>query len=178
MGVTPDDDGTAGAGYAVPDDDGVPGEDVDVLFLAGQRPPAEGAWLWVTTAEGRRAGEFTALFLPRDNPRATGGDVLLHIAPGTGARPGEPTALVRVRAVVAGTLVQVADWDQLGLDEWPETVRPAVAFAMGALKELQEHGADVGAHRNPAGLVAVDSAAGTAMTGFPSLPAWVNAAGG
>jgi hypothetical protein len=38
---------------------------VDVLYLAGQRPPAEGAWLWVTTAEARRGGEFTALFLPR-----------------------------------------------------------------------------------------------------------------
>ena len=178
MTVTPDDDGTAGPGYAVSDDDGVPGEDVDVRPLAGQRPSAEGAWLWVTTAEGRRGGEFTALFLPRDNPRATGGDVLVHIAPGPGRRPGEPAALVRVRAVVAGTLVQVAAWDQLGLDEWPETVRPTVAFAMGALKELQEHGADVGAHRHPSGLVAVESAAGTAMAGFPSLPVRVNTAGG
>lgn len=180
MTVTPGDHGTAGPGFTVPDDDGVPAEDVDVRSLAGQHPPAEGAWLWVTTAEGRRAGEFTGLFLPRDNPHATGGDVLLHITPGTGRgeRPGEPGVLVRVRAVAAGTLIQVADWDHLGLDCWPEIVRPAVAFAMGALKELQEHGADVGAHRHPGGLVAVRPAAETAVAGFPSLPAWVTAPSG
>ncbi len=178
MAVTPDDGGAAGPGYAVPDDDGVLAEDVDVLSLAGQRPPAAGAWLWVTTAEGRRAGEFTGLFLPRDNPRATGGDVLLHIAPGTGGRPGEPAALVRVRAVVAGALVHVASWDGLGLVSWPEIIRPPDAFAMGALKELQEHGADAGAHRHLAGLVAVQPAAETAVAGFPSLPAQVNAASG
>jgi hypothetical protein len=30
-------------------------EDVDVLSLAGQRPPASGVWLWVTVADARRA---------------------------------------------------------------------------------------------------------------------------
>jgi hypothetical protein len=80
MTVTPEDSG-APAGYAIPDDDAAD-EDVDVRYLAGQRPPAEGAWLWVTTAEARRGGEFTALFLPRTRPCANGGDVLLHIAPG------------------------------------------------------------------------------------------------
>ena len=69
MTVTPDDAGPAAPGFAIPDDDAT-GEDVDVLSLAGQRPPAEGAWLQVTTAEGRRGGEFTALFLPRDRPCA------------------------------------------------------------------------------------------------------------
>ena len=179
MAVIPDDNGTAGPGYAVPDDDGAPAEDVDVLLLAGQHPPARGAWLWVTTAEGRHAGEFTGLFLPRGNPRAAGGDVLLHIAPGTGdqQRPGEPGVLVRVRAVAAGSLIQVAAWDRLGLDCWPEIVRPAVAFAMGALKELQEHGADVGSHHH-GGMVEVKSAAEVAVAGFPPLPARVNAAGG
>jgi hypothetical protein len=181
MAITPDDSGPAGPEFTVPDDDAVPAEDVNVLTLGRQRPPAEGAWLWVTTAEGRRGGEFTALFLPRDNPCATGGDVLLHVARGSGKeaeRWSEPTVLVRVRAVVAGSLIQVAAWDHLDLDAWPEIVRPAVAFAMGALKELQEHGADVGAHRHPSGLVAVESAAEAAVAGFPSLPAWVNAAGG
>jgi hypothetical protein len=34
---------------------------------------------------GRQArGEFTASFLPRNRPLASGGDVLLHIAPGKG----------------------------------------------------------------------------------------------
>ena len=67
----------------IPADDAAD-EEVDVLYLAGQRPPGEGAWLWVTTADARRGGEFTALFLPRIRARASGGDALLHIAPGRG----------------------------------------------------------------------------------------------
>ena len=63
-------------------------DDVDVLYLAGQRPPAVGAWLWVTTAKDREGGEFTALFLPRARPRACSGDVLVHIEPGI-SLPGE-----------------------------------------------------------------------------------------
>ena len=152
MMTTPDGVGPAAAGpetpgWDIPADD-VADEDVDVPSLAGQRPPAGGAWLWVTVAEARRGGEFTALFLPRTSPRACGGDVLLRIAPGTSQAeehwPG-PTARVQVQAVVAGSLIHVAGWDHLSLDLWPEAVRAAAAFAMGALKELQEHGADVGA---------------------------------
>ncbi|HCU95958.1 MAG TPA: hypothetical protein DHU96_25865 [Actinobacteria bacterium] len=169
MAATPADPGAA-PGYAIPDDDAAD-EDVDVLYLAGERPTAEGAWLWVTTAEARRGGEFTALFLPRTRPSANGGDVLLHIAPGAtpDTEPG-PTARVRVAAVVAGSVIHVAGWDHLSLEEWPETARPTVTFAMGALKELQEHGADVGAHRHPSGPVEVESAAEAAVTGFPALP--------
>ena len=81
-------------------------------------------------------------------PRACGGDVLLRIAPGTSQAeehwPG-PAVRVQVQAVVAGSLIHVAGWDHLSLDLWPEAARAAAAFAMGALKELQEHGADVGA---------------------------------
>jgi hypothetical protein len=97
MTVTPEDTGAA-PGFVIPDEDAAD-EDVDVLYLAGQRPPAEGAWLWVTTAEGRRGGEFTALSLPRNRPCASGGDVLLHISPGTSRdaeRWAEPGAPVRV----------------------------------------------------------------------------------
>ena len=83
---------------------------------------------------------------------------------------------VRVMAVVAGSVIHVAAWDHLTLEEWPEIVRPAVAFAMGALKELQEHGADVGAHRHTSGRVEVDSAAEAAVAGFPALPASVRPA--
>jgi CheY-like chemotaxis protein len=55
--------GTGGtSGWVIPDDD-VADEDVDVRSLAGKQPPAEGAWLWVTTAESRQGGEFTALSL-------------------------------------------------------------------------------------------------------------------
>lgn len=66
-------------GWEIPADD-VADEDVNVLTVAGQRPPAGGAWLWVTTAEARRGGEFTALFVPRHCPHACGGDVLVRIA--------------------------------------------------------------------------------------------------
>jgi hypothetical protein len=79
MTITPDADDPDGAGREIPADD-ARDEEVDVLYLAGQRPPEEGAWLWVTTADARRGGEFTALFLPRTRPRASSGDVLLHIA--------------------------------------------------------------------------------------------------
>jgi hypothetical protein len=73
-------------------------EEMDVLYLAGQRPPEEGAWLWVTTADARHGGEFTALFLPRTRPRASGGDVLLHISPGRDEGDAEqwPAPSVRV----------------------------------------------------------------------------------
>jgi len=78
MTVTPDAAGPDGAGWEIPAED-APDEEVDALYLAGQRPPEEGAWLWVTTADAGRGGEFTALFLPRTRPRASGGDILLHI---------------------------------------------------------------------------------------------------
>ena len=81
-------------GWDIPADD-VADEDVDVLSLAGQRPPAGGAWLWVTVADARRGGEFTALFLPRTRPRANGGDVLLRIAPGTSPAPIRATSVKR-----------------------------------------------------------------------------------
>ena len=92
MMTAPDGAGPAAAGpetpgWDIPADD-VADEDVDVLSLAGQRPPAGGAWLWVTVAGARRGGEFTALFLPRTRPRACGGDVLLRIAPGTSQAGG------------------------------------------------------------------------------------------
>jgi hypothetical protein len=140
-------------GWEIPDE-GVGTENVDVLALAGQPVPAGGAWLWVTAAEGRRGGEFTALFLPRQDPAAFGGTA----------------ASVAVWAVVAGSLACVAAWDPAGPDLWPETVRGTVAFAMGALTELQEHGADVAARQK----VDVIAAAGSVPSGFPSLPAQVS----
>jgi hypothetical protein len=157
-------------GWEIPDE-GVGTENVDVLALAGQPVPAGGAWLWVTAAEGRRGGEFTALFLPRQDPAAFGGDVLVHVSPA--GEQGETAARVAVWAVVAGSLVCVADWDPAGPDLWPETVRGTVAFAMGALTELQEHGADVAARQK----VDVIAAAGSVPSGFPSLPTQVSLGG-
>lgn len=54
---------------------------------------------------------------------------------------------MQVWAVVAVSLVRVAAWNPAGPDLWPEVVRETVAFAVGALTELEEHGADVSAHQ-------------------------------
>ncbi len=157
-------------GWEIPDE-GVGTENVDVLALAGQPVPAGGAWLWVTAAEPRRGGEFTALFLPRQHPAVCGGNVLVHVSPA--GEPGETAARVAVWAVVAGSLVRVAAWDPAGPDLWPETARETVIFAMGALTELEQHGADVAARQQ----VDVIVAAGAAAAGFPSLPAQVSPGG-
>ena len=146
---------------------------MDVLSLAGQPVPADVVWLWVTAAEPRRSGEFPALFLPRQHPAACGGDVLVHVSP-PASRAGEtPAARVQVWAVVAGSLVRVAAWDPAGPDLWPEIARETVIFAMGALTELEQHGADVAARQQ----VDVIAAAGAAPSGFPSLPAQVSLGG-
>ena len=163
-------------GWAIPDGD-VADEDTDVLALAGRQPPAGGAWLWVTAAEARRGGEFTALFLPRRRPVACGGDVLVRVAPrehvagDTGPAPA--VAGVEVWAVAAGSLLRVAGWDPVSLDLWPEIVRSPVVFALGALRELQDHGADAGS-RDQVDLIA---AAGSVPTAFPALPTRVNLGG-
>ena len=105
--------------------------------------------------------------------------MLLHIEPGTSPADEQwpcRRAACGWMAVVAGSVIHVAGWDHLSLEEWPRDRPPAVAFAMGALKELQEHGADVGAHRHPSGPVEVESAAGAAVPGFPALPASVRPA--
>jgi len=80
---------------------------------------------------------------------------------------------VQVWAVAAGSLVRVAGWDLDSLDLWPEIVRSPVVFALGALRELQDHGADAGS-RDEVDLIA---AAGSVPTPFPALPARVNLRG-
>jgi hypothetical protein len=59
----------------------------------------------------------------------------------------------------------VAAWNQQDLDAWPERIRPAVAFALGILTELEDHdGADLGAgHR-----VDLDTAMAAARHGIPA----------
>lgn len=160
-------------GWEIPDSD-VADEYTDVLALAGREPPAGGAWLWVTTAEARQGGEFTALFLPRRRPAARGGDVLVRIAPREHAAgytgPAAAVARAEVWAVAAGSPARVAGWDPVSLDAWPEIVRTPVVFALGALRELQDHGADVG----PRDEVVLVAAAGWVPTPFPALPAQVN----
>jgi hypothetical protein len=158
-------------GWVIPADD-VGDEEVDVLSLAGQPVPDGGAWLWVTAAEPQPGAELAGLFLSRYRPLACGGDVLVHLRP-AGMPDGAAAARVQVWAVAAGALVRVAGWDPAGLDEWPEAVREAVIFAMGALTALEEHGAYICAREQ----VEVIPAAGSAPAGFPSLPTRVNAGG-
>jgi hypothetical protein len=146
---------------------------VDVLSLTGQPVPAGGAWLWVTAAEARRGGEFTALFLPRHRPAACGGDVLVHAAPADEPGSGTTAAKVQVWAVVAGSPGPRRGLDPADPDLWPEVVRATVAFAMSALTELEQHGADLSA-RQQAGVTA---AAGSVPAAFPSLPAQVSLGG-
>ena len=113
----------------------------------------------------------------RARPVACGGDVLVRIAPRQhgSANTGSARAVAgaEVWAVAAGSLVRVAGWDTVSLDQWPETVRSPVVFALGALRELQDHGADVGA-RDEVDLV---PAVGSVPTPFPGLPAQVNLRG-
>ena len=141
---------------------------MDVLSLAGQPVPAGGAWLWVTAAEARRGGEFTALFLPGHRPAACGGDVLVHLAPAGEPGSGTTAAEVQVWAVAAGSLVRVAAWDPAGLDLWPETVRDPVVFAMGALTELR--GARRGRRRPRAGRRDRGSRVGAGRVPVPAHP--------
>ena len=171
MTAVPSGSGSSPA-WEIPDED-VGDEDVDVLSLVGQPVPAGGAWLWVTAAEARRGGEFTALFLPRHRPAACAGDVLVHISPAGEPGSGTTAAKVQVWAVLAGSLGRVAAWYPAGPDLWPETVRETVTFAMGALTALEEHGADVSARQQ----VDVIAAAGSVPAAFPSLPTQVSLGG-
>jgi hypothetical protein len=78
-------------------------------------------------------------------------------------------AQAQVWAVMAGSLVRVAAWDLASPGSWPEAIRDAVVFADGALRELQDHGADVAGREE----VDVLAAARSVPTTFPSLPAQV-----
>ncbi len=139
-------------------------EQVDVAALAGSGPPPEGMWLWATEADGEPGGAFTAQRLPADAPRACGGDVVLRLGPGPGRLPGRPPAHVQAYAVLAGTVVLVAEWGLDSLGDWPEIVRVTAAFTMGVLTELEARGADLRPHE----AVDLDTAAPAAAVGLPA----------
>jgi hypothetical protein len=147
---------------AFPDDADRDG-DVDVLYLAGQRPVAGGEWLLITAVGGMPGAEFTALVLPAGGRRAHGGDVVVHLAAETGH--GEVlTVRAGIWAVMCGRLVPVAAWDWQEAVDWPEKIRATAAFAMGVLTELEEHGADLAARHQ----VDLDDAVITATAGIPA----------
>ena len=157
--------GPAGSGEGKP---GIPDalpldrDDLDVLSLAGLAPPPEGDWLLVTSLESQPGGGFTAWRLHRHEPHAHGGDVLVRVASDTGS-PGQPEVRAQVRAVMAGQLVLAGSWDRQSPGDWAGQVRPAVAFAMGTITELEESGADLG----PLHLVRLDDP-DAATVGVPS----------
>lgn len=141
-----------------------PADEVDVAALAGHEPPPEGMWLWATEVDGDPGGAFTAERLPAGAARAFGGDVVLRLGPGPGRLPGLPVAHVQVYAVLAGTLVLVAEWGLGGFGDWPEVVRVTAAFTMGVLTDLQERGADLRPHE----AVGLETASAAAAVGLPA----------
>jgi hypothetical protein len=140
-------------------------DEVDVLFLAGQRPAGPGEWLLITAVEGLPGADFLARILPVGGQHARGGDVLVHLATDPATGDLAPSAVrVSVWTVLNGLLIPVARWDRQDPDGWPERVRATAAFALGMLTELEDHGADLGAcHR-----VDLEAAAATATAGIPA----------
>jgi hypothetical protein len=164
MTTTPD-PAPAAAG-AAPGTDGPPaadsgmGDKVDVRSLAAQRP-GEAMWLLVTEVDGPAGEVFTASIVPGPQPRAFGGDVLLHLAPGPGPQ-AHAAISVAVWTVAAEVLIPVAAWDLPDDGRWPERIRATVAFAMSAMTEIEQH-VSLGEH-DP---VDLDAAAATAVPGLP-----------
>jgi len=136
---------------------------VDVLYLAGQRPAEPGEWLLITAVDGHPGAEFLAYVLPADGQCAHGGDVLVRLTPQTGHL--EPAMVgVSMWAAIGGLLIPVAAWDRQDPDGWPERIRATATFAMGMLTELEEHHADLGAHQR----VDLGDADVTAAAGIPA----------
>ena len=133
--------------------------DVDVLYLAGQLS-AGPEWLLITGVDGMPGAEFTARsrrWRARRSWRRRRG-APDHRARAPGAADGPRRGLGRhVRAPVSGRGA-----DRLEPEGWPEKIRATVAFTMGVLTELEEHGADLAAGRR----VDLDDAAVTATAGI------------
>lgn len=147
------------AGPAAGEASGGDDSDVDVLYLAGQRPAAPGGeWLLITGVDGPPGSEFTAQVLPAEGRHAFGGDALVHLT----AQPGDLVS-VGVWAVISGHLVPVARWDRQEPEGWPETIRPTAALAMSILATLEMHGIDLADRQQ----IELDEAISTATPGLP-----------
>jgi hypothetical protein len=164
MTTAPDSAGAAAG--AAPDTDVPPaaaggmGDKVDVRSLARQRS-GEAMWLLVTEIDGPAGEVFTASIVPGPQPRAFGGDVLLHLTPGTGPEAGT-TVSVAIWTVAAQALVPVAAWDMPDDGGWPERIRATVVFAMSAMTEIEQH-----VSLGERDLVDLDAAAAAATPGLP-----------
>jgi hypothetical protein len=127
------------------------GEILREPFREGER------WLLAVTCAARPDGDFTVRELDAQAPCAFGGSVVVCLADGNWLHAG-------VAAVVAGTAVPVAAWAGLSSTRWPETVRPAVAFAMRALPVIGEH-----FHLGALEPVSLGTSMWDSGTGFPEL---------
>ena len=154
--------GPAGGVPGIPDALPPDRDDLDVLSLARLAPPPDGDWLLVTSLDSQPGGGFTAQHLHQHELHAHGGDVLVRVTPGAGS-PGQPEVRAQVWAVMGGRLILAGSWDRQSPDGWAEQVRPAVAFAMGMITELEESGADLA----PVHLVRLDDP-DVATVGVPS----------
>ena len=126
-----------------PDDEGF----LDVAALAGAVPADGAEWLLVIELDGQPGAGFQVQLVPGDSGHAQGGDVLVRLLPDAGSG-GEPAVRAEVWAVVGGRMILAGTWSRQDPGGWPEQLRPSVAFAMGILAELEDHGADLGArHR-------------------------------
>src|SRR5271165_4819470 len=97
----------------------------------------------------RLAGQPARSRVPRrhlwpDELYAHGGDVLIRLLPDA-RRRGQPEIRAEVLVVLGGYLILAGNWERQDRDWWPEQIRPAVAFVMGMVTELEENGADLGA---------------------------------
>ncbi len=163
MTATPPYPAAPGPAAAGPDPEDV---DVDVLFLAGQRPAEDGEWLLITEVDGLPGSVFSAYVLPPGGWHARGGDVLVRLTrPAVAGGLELDTVDVSMWVVISRRLIPVAAWHRQDLDGWPERIRQTAAFAMGILTELEDHdGADLGARDR----VDLDAAAAVATPGIPA----------
>jgi len=122
---------------------------------AGAAPGADGP----PAADGGMGDKVDVV--PGPQPRAFGGDVLLHLAPGPGPQ-AHAAISVAVWTVAAEVLIPVAAWDLPDDGRWPERIRATVIFAMSVMTEIEQH-----VSLGERDLVDLDAAAATAVPGLP-----------
>ena len=97
--------------------------------------------------DSQLGGGFLARHLWSGELHAHGGDVLIRLLPDP-RRGGQLGIRADVLVVLGGYLILAGSWVRQDRRRRPEQIRPATAFAMGMITELEENSADVGArHR-------------------------------
>jgi hypothetical protein len=120
-------------------------------------------WLLASAVESGPGGIFTVEEIPEEGS-CHNGDVLVRVAGGAGRLPGLGRGHVQVCTVIRGALYLVAEWPVTDFGDWPELARPAAAWAMGALADLEEYGPDT----DPYTPVSLQDAAGAITPGWPA----------